>query len=324
MIFQTRPKLSHFGLMCGTCSRARDRPVSPALRARGAPSPKPLRDAEHLLGLPGLSEVNQQRVSNANQVYVYIHAVRLLYAFFLVGTVVTLENTSRSWLWAVLALLVKQFADEHQCPAFKTWYFNFLDVIYDACMHGGTRAKSTKLLVSNPAFSKLAILCDGNHQHEAWALERTQESWIFATAAEAAYATLFCNRYTECAATLVDQQSLQYTARLLRLASLTAQSIQTTKAVQLVPEFFQTLSLDELPKTPLKVLARLNNGGNNRDKTECEKQYKVGIYHTYEQHMTCAFKLPHPALTEQGTPDDLKEAVFFVATHSLAQRQNSG
>ena len=78
MIFQTRPKLSHFGLMCGTCSRARDRPVSPALRARGAPSPKPLRDAEHLLGLPGLSEVHQQRVSNANQVY--IHAVRLLYA----------------------------------------------------------------------------------------------------------------------------------------------------------------------------------------------------------------------------------------------------
>ena len=196
--------------------------------------------------------------------------------------------------------------------------FNFLDVIFDACMHGGTRAKSTKLLVSDPAFSELAILCDGNHQHEAWTLERTQESWIFATAAEAAYATLFCNRYTECAATLVDQQSLQYTARLLRLASLTAQSIQTTKAVQLVPEFFQTLSLDELPKTPHKVLARLNNGGNNRDKSDCEKRYKVGIYHTYEQHMTCAFKLPHPALTEQGIPDDLKEAVFFVATHSLA------
>ena len=317
MISQTRPKLSHFGLMCGTCSRARDRPVSPALRARGAPSPQPLRDAEHLLGLPGLNEVNQQRVSNANQVY--FHAVRLLYAFFLVGTVVTIENPSRSWLWAVMALLVKHFADERNCPDFKTWYFNFTDVLFDACMHGGTRAKSTKLLVSDPAFTKLAILCDETHQHEAWTLERNQESWIFATAAEAAYATLFCNRYAECAATLVEPQSLKYTARLLRLASLTAQSIQTTKAVQLVPEFFKTLSLEKLPKTPHKVLGRLNNGGNNGDNAKSEARYKVGIYHTYEQHMNCAFKLPHPALTEQGIPDDLKEAVFFVATHSLAQ-----
>ena len=310
MILQMRPKASHFGLMCGTCSRARDRPVSPALRAKGAPSPKPLRDADHLLGLPNLSETNQQRVDSANTVY--FNAIRLLYAFFLVGTVVAIENPTRSWLWGLLALLVKQFADKHGCDDFKRWYFSFHEVIFDACMHGGTRAKSTKLLASSSQFSSLAAQCDGNHQHDPWTVERTNDSWVFATAAEAAYPTVLCNRYAECARSLVDPQSLQYTARLLRLASLTAQSIQTSKASQLVPEFVQVTTTSELPQTPHKILARLNNGGQNGDK------YKVGLYHTYEQHMSCAFQLTHPALTEQGIPDDLKEAVFFVATHSLA------
>ena len=55
MIEQMKPVGAHFGLMCGTCSRAREVPVAHALRSQGAPQPAPLRDALHPLGLPNLS-----------------------------------------------------------------------------------------------------------------------------------------------------------------------------------------------------------------------------------------------------------------------------
>jgi len=50
----TMPKAVHFGLMCGTCSRARERSLAPSLRRQGAPEPAPLRDELHLLGKPNL------------------------------------------------------------------------------------------------------------------------------------------------------------------------------------------------------------------------------------------------------------------------------
>ena len=54
-----KPQWCHMGLPCGTCSRARERPVQTALRLAGAPNPRPLRSAEHLFGLPGLTLPNQ-------------------------------------------------------------------------------------------------------------------------------------------------------------------------------------------------------------------------------------------------------------------------
>ena len=56
----------HFGLLCGTASRARERPVPAELQAKGVPSPPQLRSAEHQLGLKGLSTLNQQKVDSAN------------------------------------------------------------------------------------------------------------------------------------------------------------------------------------------------------------------------------------------------------------------
>ena len=43
---------------CGTYSRAREIPLPFWMRSSGAPQPKPLRDATHLLGLPGLHGVS--------------------------------------------------------------------------------------------------------------------------------------------------------------------------------------------------------------------------------------------------------------------------
>lgn len=311
MIETMRPKGAHFGLMCGTCSRARDKPVAAHLRSRGAPNPVPLRDADNLLGLKNLTPSNQHRVTQAN--LVYSNAVRLLFSLFKVHATVTLENPTRSWLWSVLAMLVKQFVATNNCPEFATWYFALIPVVFDMCMHGGTKAKSTKLLVSDAAFLELAAECDNSHTHTAWSIHQGPDNWLFATAAEAEYPTLFCRRFADIASSLVPTESLQYNSRKLRLDTLNAMSMQPTSSKQLVNEYSSIDWVQMLPTTPHKILARTTDGG---DKGE---SFKVGCYYSMEEHVQIAQNLQHPALSANGVPDDLKKAVFYVATHSFSE-----
>lgn len=184
------------------------------------------------MGFSNLSDSNQRRVEQAN--LVYKHSIRILFALFKADAFVTLENPTRSWLWAILAQLVKEFTLEHSCAEFARWFFAFQPAIYDMCMHGGTKNKSTKLLVSESAFLKLSVECDGNHTHAAWSIQPGMDRWIFSTAAEAEYPVLFCNRYSDIASTLVPKSALDYTSRSLRLESLHAQSIQTSESKQLI------------------------------------------------------------------------------------------
>ena len=58
----TTPKAVHFGLMCGTCSRARERSLVISLHRQGAPELAPLRDEQHLLGKPNLKPHDKVRV----------------------------------------------------------------------------------------------------------------------------------------------------------------------------------------------------------------------------------------------------------------------
>ena len=51
----------------GTGSRARERPIPRHLIQQGARAPVPLRSAVHLLGIPGLNEMNFKGVELSNQ-----------------------------------------------------------------------------------------------------------------------------------------------------------------------------------------------------------------------------------------------------------------
>ena len=53
IVSQTKPAAVHLGLLCGTCSRVRDKPLPQHLRAQFH-DPPPLRDANNLLGFPTL------------------------------------------------------------------------------------------------------------------------------------------------------------------------------------------------------------------------------------------------------------------------------
>ena len=162
----------HFGLPCGTCSRARERPLPNA--------PRPLRDADNLFGKAGLRPAEQEQVKAANQVYE--QAVEVLFLAFNRGALVTLENPVRSWLWPLLAVLVKR-----RGPAsFRQWYFALQDYDFDSCMFGSGRAKATRIKGSPHVFHGLSRACDGNHQHLGWAPVRRGQGWHFQTKDEAA------------------------------------------------------------------------------------------------------------------------------------------
>jgi len=136
MVSQTKPAAVHLGLPCGTCSRARDKPLPPHLRAQFH-DPPPLRDANNLLGFPTLTGTQALKVNIANDLYRW--GVRMLYLCWKNGIRVSIENPERSWLWGVLTLLVKEYEDTD----FLRWFEELDRVTFHMCMHGGSRAKNT-------------------------------------------------------------------------------------------------------------------------------------------------------------------------------------
>ena len=71
-VVETEPVAgANLGPPCGTSSRAREKPLPAWQIKRGVPQPKPLRDADNLLGLPGLSETDLARVTTANELYLF-------------------------------------------------------------------------------------------------------------------------------------------------------------------------------------------------------------------------------------------------------------
>lgn len=132
-----------FGLPCGTCSRARNKPLPKHLGTHGPP---PLRDQHHLEGFPALSGTNKAKVVAANRLYK--SAVVLLQLRFVLQCFVSIENPLNSWLWPLLFQYVLETNDAN----FIAWYSNLVEVCFSACAHGSQRDKKTKLLSTQGLF----------------------------------------------------------------------------------------------------------------------------------------------------------------------------
>lgn len=151
MIEFIQPAWIHLGMPCGTSSRAREKPLSPALIAEGAPQPRPLRGPDNLFGLLGLTPTEAVRVQQANNIYHM--TLYVLFAAFLCNAFVTLENPVRSWVWAILAADIKKtFAHR---PDFLEWYFKLVNIDFDSCEHGGGRPKATRFRATPGVFESL-------------------------------------------------------------------------------------------------------------------------------------------------------------------------
>jgi hypothetical protein len=145
-----------------------------------------------LFGFPHLTDAEAQRVDAANQVY--MTAEVLFYHCFLLDIFLSVENPERSWLWALLAALVKQRSD----LAYQHRYFSLSDITFDACMHGGAFPKATKLKASPRVFDILGLRCDNSHPHASWGVRKKHGTWKFDTADEAIYPKLLVQRMVEC------------------------------------------------------------------------------------------------------------------------------
>ncbi|CAE7465084.1 unnamed protein product, partial [Symbiodinium pilosum] len=110
--------------------------------------------------LYGLRPFEAEQVAAANAVY--RACVRILFRAYETGALISIENPVRSWLWPLLACLVKAF--DH--AAFTDWFFALTDYDFDACVFGSRRAKAASL----PAYKRAQLLraevrASAQHQH---------------------------------------------------------------------------------------------------------------------------------------------------------------
>ena len=145
-----------------------------------------LRDEFHPDGLPDLTNSELTRVQLANSTYeatteLAIHAANL-------GASLSVENPLNSlfWLTTATTTMLSKLAGN--------------DVVFDHCMMGGRRDKTTRLWTFVPQgqdaslFQSLNLRCSRDHEHASWKPRWVDNRWIFPTADEAAYPTVLCTR----------------------------------------------------------------------------------------------------------------------------------
>ena len=181
----------HLGTPCGTASRARERPVAPALQAMGVPNPPPLRSAQFPLGMPNLSGIHQVKIESANKLHRL--AVEILVYCHRRNIVVSVENPANSWLWAALVKITMELSVEvrHVLNALEK-------VEFQTCCHGSTRRRHTGWLGTADVFQALAAFCQNDRPHDPWGIRWTSAGWIFDTSTEAAYPALLSQRVVAC------------------------------------------------------------------------------------------------------------------------------
>ena len=277
MVIQTRPAAIHLGLPCGTCSRARDKPLPAHLKTQFH-DPPPLRDAHNLLGFPTLTGTHAVKVQVANDLYRW--GVRLLYICWKHGIRISIENPERSWLWGVLTQLVKEYNDAQ----FLQWFESLDRVTFHMCMHGGSRAKNTRLLATPGLYKELEAECDKEHPHEPWGITKVGNSLQYDTALEAEYPNLLCQRMADLLADAVNlpRPPIQATP------SRTSRHIlghHVKQAPPLVPEFSSFLEMTQQPTQPNhKCLTSHIRGENTESRQQdleqpekkAKKAYRVG------------------------------------------------
>ena len=159
----------HFAPPCGTSSRARNI-VKP-----GRYNPPPLRSAKEPDGMATMPMQFRGRVKSANQLYLITsRAVSILHQK---GVFWSVENPYRSFMWETS--LWNKYAG----------HLRYYNLILDHCMFGGQRLKRTRISHSIPTLQRLAVLCDGQHQHLPWGQAKGQ----WATSEETAYPVGLCN-----------------------------------------------------------------------------------------------------------------------------------
>ena len=131
----------------------------------------PLRSALHPRGLATLSGLALEKVLQANKIYDL--AAKVIYRCLDLGILVSCENPVNSYMWQI-----------DPFPALLA-DIRLSANVWDGCMHGGERDKTSLWLATKDLLDDLAMRCDKTHTHKPWSVDLQQGKWTFATAAEA-------------------------------------------------------------------------------------------------------------------------------------------
>ena len=105
--------------------------------------------------------------------------------------IVSLENPSNSWLWAIL----KELVVAHHDKLFRTWFQNLSSITFSNCAWGGERPKSTRWLSTPGIFDRLSKGCPGvseSHVDKPYVAVRDGNRLHFSTSEEAEYPLPLC------------------------------------------------------------------------------------------------------------------------------------
>ena len=222
----------HFGVPCGTASRARFRRIS-----RRIHGPPPLRTPRFPDGLPNLKGLHAVKLRAANRLYSYMR--KLIKQLHLANVIWTVENPLTSLLWET-----SYWKDVH--AATDPFYCELHN-----CMFGGRRLKRTCLASNSSAVMSLNILCDGQHEHAPWSIH----NGVFDTSLEAEYTPMFAKALAtailEAIAGEFKLPNVKQHAKKLKMSHFhsIAADKQPTRAMQLptVPEYSHIIVISNLP-----------------------------------------------------------------------------
>ena len=224
---------AHFGVPCGTASRARLRRLNKKVHG-----PPPLRNSKFPDGIPGVSGLHLVKLRAANRLYSFMR--KLIKKMHQMGIVWTVENPLTSLLWETSYWLdIAEATDPYYCELHN-------------CMFGGTRLKRTCLASNCSAIMALNVLCDGSHEHAAWSMT----NGVFDTSLEAEYTpTLAKALATTILEAIAKEYKLKNVVQFSKKLKLShfhalASAKQPSKclSMQVVPDFSHIFVLSNLPQ----------------------------------------------------------------------------
>ena len=222
----------HMAPPCGTSSRARLR------QWKGAPPI--LRTDRDPDGVAGLSTNMQSRVDKANVLYKICTIV--CHPCHAKGILYSCENPFNSFMWKTKHF--RRFLNT--VPHFQTALHH--------CMFGSSRQKKTLLVHNCVGLQSMAVLCDGQHEHDSWGM--VKDKW--ATSLETTYPWPLAKAMAQCIRGQLESAGVSFPATRLQdldhvvQASRAYSGVQTRKRLPpLVPEFRQIVTLHgSLPIPP--------------------------------------------------------------------------
>ncbi|CAE7031097.1 unnamed protein product [Symbiodinium sp. CCMP2592] len=302
-------------------------PCSTASAARFIPGgPRPLRDAAHPDGLPGLSFSQRFQVHNANRLYGLCRDVALFCQSRQIGWSIENPSSSLFWLASPMVSLCKHLGSD------------LCTVVFDHCCWGGDRPKRTALWSNLRCLGSLEAMCSPSlgHVHKPWG-RLSDGTW--STKAEAAYPLPLCRFWAHL---LQKHWGSELSARLAPSAvnwSGPACLFETRRALGLFPrgrhpgELHNPFSDKIQVRLPLSTavhllvpgsVAQIAGAPKGCKVLSCVKEaaswlVEVGVPCEPEAFMQSAASFRHPSECDVELPADLEETLSAVSRMSCAE-----